>query len=273
VTTLAVGAVRLSVAAVSDVGLVRPVNEDSFLVGGPAFVVADGMGGYEAGDRASAAVVAAFRERLVGSDYAEFSTVHDALLDADDRVAVVGESTERGTGSTATGMVLVQHGDGKPYWLVFNVGDSRVYRHLGSELEQLTRDHSLGQELVDRGELAREDLSTFSKRNVITRAIGSADSLADSWLVPVVTGERFLLCSDGLHGEVDDESIRAILTMNGRPEAAAQMLVDRAKANGGRDNVTVMVIDVVAGGHSAFGDYTTGGPGSLIADLDDTLSV
>lgn len=270
-TAISVGAVRLNVAAVSDPGLVRPINEDSYLVGGPAFVVADGMGGYESGERASAAVIAAFEHSLVGADYAEFETVREALLDADDRVAVVAESTERGTGSTATGVVLVRHGEGKPNWLVFNVGDSRVYRHLGSELEQLTLDHSLGRELIDRGELAASDLATFSERNVITRAIGAADSLADSWLIPVITGERFLLCSDGLHGEVDDESIRAILTMNGKPEAAARVLLDRAKANGGRDNITVMVIDVVAGGREAFGEYTTGPP-SPIADLDDTLT-
>ena len=272
-TAVTVGSVRLNVAAVSDPGLVRPANEDSFLVGGPAFVVADGMGGYEAGDRASAAVVGAFEDRLAGGGFAAFEAVREALLDADDRVAVLAESTVRGAGSTATGLVLVRHGDAKPYWLVFNVGDSRVYRHLGSELEQLTVDHSLGRELVASGEMAEEDLATFGERNVITRAIGAADSLADSWLIPVITGERFLLCSDGLHGEVDHESIRAILTMNGKPEAAAQVLLDRAKANGGRDNITVMVIDVVAGGREAFAEYTTGPPPQTIVDLDDTLTV
>lgn len=256
-SALVLAGVHLSVAAITDPGLKRPVNEDSFLADGPAFVVADGMGGYECGELASAAVVDAFRACLVGDRFGEFSEVHGALIDADDRVAKIAEGTTRGAGSTATGAVLVEY-EGRPFWLVFNVGDSRVYRHLGSQLEQLTVDHSLGRELVDAGELAVGDLATFKDRNVITRAIGASDSLADSWLVPVVNGERLLLCSDGLYGEVDDESIRAALTMNGRPESVASVLVEKAKAHGGRDNITVVVIDVVSGGGDARGEYTTG---------------
>lgn len=217
------------------------------LADGPAFVVADGMGGYELGDQASAAVVDAFRQRLVGDKAGSFALVHEALLAADDEVAVIAAETTRGAGSTATGAVLVEH-EGHAFWLIFNVGDSRVYRHAGADLEQLTVDHSLGQELVAAGQLHPSQLATFSERNVITRAIGASDSLADSWLVPVVTGERLLLCSDGLHGEVDDESIRAILTMNGKPETAAEVLVQRALDHGGRDNITVVLVDVVAGG-------------------------
>ncbi|WP_224763579.1 PP2C family serine/threonine-protein phosphatase [Salinibacterium sp. ZJ70] len=262
--------IRLNVAALTDVGLKRAANEDSYLAEGPSFLVADGMGGYESGDRASAAVVSAFRERFSASDWGDFTGVNAALIDADDRVAVVAAGTTRGAGSTASGVVMVDHG-GIAYWLVFNVGDSRVYRHHGSELEQLTIDHSLGQELVDRGELAASDLATFPSKNIITRAIGAADSLADSWLVPVVNGERLLICSDGLHGEVDDESIRAALTMNGQPEAAAQVLVDRAKANGGRDNITVVIVDVVAGGSDIPSDFTTGV--RLAPEVEDTLPV
>jgi protein phosphatase len=271
VTTVEIEGISLSVAGLTDPGLKRPANEDAFLDVGPAFVVADGMGGYESGDRASLAVVAAFAERFNGPSYGDFAAVNEALLDADDRVAEIALGTQRGAGSTATGVVLVQH-DGRPHWLVFNVGDSRVYRHLGSALEQVTQDHSLGMELVERGEMAREDLATFKDRNVITRAIGAADSLADSWLVPIINGERLLLCSDGLHGEVDDESIRAILTMNGKPEAAAQALVERAKAHGGRDNITVVVIDVVGGGGDDLSEYTTAASGAVFMNLDDTLT-
>lgn len=270
-TSITVEGVQLNVAALTDTGLRRQANEDSYLATGPAFVVADGMGGYDAGDLASAAVVAAFAEHLSGPSFGDFAAVQDALLDADDRVAVIAQSTQRGAGSTATGVVLVWH-ESRPYWLVFNVGDSRVYRHYGNELDQVTRDHSLGQELVDMGELAPEDLATFPERNVITRAIGAQDSYADSWLVPVVNGERLLLCSDGLHGEVDDESIRAILTLNGKPENVAQALIDRALANGGRDNVTVVVIDVVSGGNQLPTEFTTGvGADEVDEDLEDTL--
>ena len=270
-TTVDIQGIILNVAGLTDTGLKRQVNEDSFLASGPAFVVADGMGGYESGDRASLAVVTAFADRFSGPTYGDFAAVNEALLDADDRVEVIAQDTTRGAGSTATGVVLVEY-EGRPHWLVFNVGDSRVYRHVGSALEQITRDHSLGMDLVDRGELAAEDLPTFKDRNVITRAIGAADSLADSWLVPVINGERLLLCSDGLHGEVDDEGIRAILTMNGKPEAAAQALVERAKAHGGRDNITVVVLDVVAGASDDHNEYTTAASGAMFMDLDDTLT-
>lgn len=273
VVNKAAGGVELAVAAVTDPGLKRTVNEDSYLAEAPVFLVADGMGGYEAGDRASAAVVSAFRGRLVNREFAELNDIRDALLAADDQVAAVAAETTRGAGSTVTGIALVQHDDA-PYWLVFNVGDSRVYRHVGSDLTQLTVDHSLGQELIERGELRREDLATYPDRNVITRAIGAADSMADSWLVPVVNGERLLICSDGLHSEVDDEGIRAVLTMNGRPASAAQALVNRAKQNGGRDNISVIVLDVLSGGGDAVADATTGGVSrSLFDDSADTLRV
>ncbi|MFV0634865.1 PP2C family protein-serine/threonine phosphatase [Demequina sp.] len=272
-SVVGIAGVTLSVGAVTDPGLRRPANEDALFADGPAFVVADGMGGYECGDLASAAVVGAFRDRLCGDRFGVFEDVQAALLDADDRVDVVAQSTSRGAGSTATGVVLVEHG-GQPHWLVFNVGDSRVYRHLGSELEQLTKDHSLGRELVDTGQMREEDLATFPDRNVITRAIGAADSLADSWLVPVVTGERLLLCSDGLHGELDHEAIRALLTMSGRPESAAHVLVERAKQAGGRDNITVIVIDVVSGGAQLLNDGTTDAHAMTLGEYDDdTLTV
>jgi serine/threonine protein phosphatase PrpC len=271
VTTL--NEVQLSVAALTDKGLHRAGNEDSYLADSPVFLVADGMGGYEAGDRASAAVVAAFREHVSGPQFPTLDDVREALMAAEEGVATVSEQTSRGAGSTVSGIVLVEH-ERAPHWLVFNIGDSRVYRHDGSYLEQLTVDHSLGQELIDRGEMAREDLATYADRNVITRAIGAADSTADSWLLPVTNGERILICSDGLSSEVEDEAIRAILTMSGRPQAAADALVRTAKQNGGRDNITVVVLDVVAGGGSGSPEYTTGAAriSASLADsaIDDT---
>ena len=151
---------------------------------GPAFVVADGMGGYERGDAASAAVVAAFRERLTGDRFGEVDEVNRRVARRGPKGRCVAEGTTRGSGSTATGAVLISH-EGSPHWLVFNVGDSRVYCHVGSELAQLTVDHSLIQELIDAGELAAEDAAGFGDRGVITRAIGARDSFADSWLLPV----------------------------------------------------------------------------------------
>lgn len=253
---MSVDAVRLSVAAVSDRGLVRTANEDSVLAESPVFLVADGMGGHDAGDAASAAVVDAFRP-IVGAP-ASVDAVRGALQTAGETVERISDSTRRGAGSTVSGIALVEH-EGLPHWLVFNVGDSRVYRFHGAELEQVTVDHSLGQEMVDAGRLRREDLATFPQRNVITRAVGSPGSAADSWLVPVVVGERLLICSDGLTGEVNDESIRATLTMSGRPEAAVAALLHRAKLGGGRDNISVVVVDVLSGGARARSEDATGG--------------
>jgi protein phosphatase len=270
-STVSVGDVRLNVAALTHPGHRRANNEDAYLAKGAAYVVADGMGGYDHGEVASAAVISAFEEHFPGRGFGDFASVKAALLQADDRVADIAQESARGAGSTATGAILVDH-EGAAFWLVFNVGDSRVYRHFGSELEQLTRDHSLGRELIDSGRMTEADLATFRERNVVTRAIGATDSLADSWLIPVINGERLLICSDGLHGEVDDESIRAILTMNGKTESVARALLDRALDNGGRDNVTVVVIDVVAGGQSTLGDTHSNAIIADMADLHDTLT-
>ncbi|GMA28532.1 PP2C family protein-serine/threonine phosphatase [Arenivirga flava] len=252
----AVGTVRLAVGALTDTGVQRTNNEDAFLAESPVFIVADGMGGYEAGEVASAAVVDAFRRHASGPVMPSLQQVRDAVIAANADVAAIAAGHARGAGSTLTGIVLVEH-DGAPHWLVLNIGDSRVYRHHGSDLDQVTVDHSLGQELIEQGALRREDLPTFAQRNVITRAIGAADSTADSWLLPVINGERMLVCSDGLTGEVADEGIRMTLTMSGRPESAAQALVERAKANGGRDNITVVIVDVLEGGAVLSSDETT----------------
>jgi serine/threonine protein phosphatase PrpC len=267
--------VELGVALATDVGRHRLVNEDSILAERPVFVVADGMGGYDAGDRASQAVVAAFRDVLCAGNPVELGAIRIALSAADEGVAAVAAQTERGAGSTVTGVVLLER-EGEPYWLIINVGDSRVYRHIGAELEQLTVDHSLAQELVDVGELTARSRRDFAERNVITRAIGAADSRADSWLMPVTTGERILICSDGLHGELPDEEIRALLTMSGRPAAAASSLIDAALRAGGHDNISVIVLDVIAGGAVSSPDLTGASQSApLISDDEegDTVPV
>ncbi|WP_010202227.1 PP2C family protein-serine/threonine phosphatase [Salinibacterium sp. PAMC 21357] len=252
-----VGGVTLSVGVVTDVGMKRQLNEDSYVAQAPIYVVADGMGGYEAGDRASSAVVDAFETVLRGNTVATVELISAALERADELVAAVAGTTSRGAGSTVTGAAIVDH-DGVPSWLVFNVGDSRVYRNIGSLLQQITVDHSLGQELFDAGELTAEEFASFPDRNVITRAIGAPDSTADSWITPIVNGERLLICSDGLTSEVADETIRASLTMGGVPDSVAWGLVDLAKRAGGKDNITVIVIDVISGGGDVARDGSTG---------------
>jgi len=242
-----VAGIELAAAAATDVGLKRKHNEDSVLALPAVFVVADGMGGYEAGDQASAAVVGAFRSVAEGRERLDLGLLRDALELADDGVAAVAGETSRGAGSTVAGAAIVDL-DGAPHWVVFNVGDSRVYRHAAGMLQQVTVDHSLGQELFQAGRITAAELAAFPDRNVITRAIGAADAEADSWLTPVRNGERLLLCSDGLSSEVPDELIRATLSEGLGPAATADALVALAKGHGGRDNISVIVVDVLSGG-------------------------
>ncbi|MEV5042181.1 PP2C family protein-serine/threonine phosphatase [Microbacterium sp. LMI1x-1-1.1] len=243
--------------ALTDTGLRRRVNEDSHLASFPVFLVADGMGGHEAGDLASAAVIDAFRDFVGRSDVAP-EEVAEAVQRAHRLVQEIARGTTRGAGSTLTGVIAVQQ-NGENRWLVVNIGDSRVYRLLSERLEQLTVDHSIAQEMVDAGRLAREDMATFEGRNVITRAVGGDRSPADFWLLPVVTGERLLICSDGLSGEITDEAIRAGLLTGASPAQTTGALIAQALAHGGRDNVTAIVIDVVGGGIHPRLEDTTGG--------------
>ncbi|KZE91446.1 PP2C family protein-serine/threonine phosphatase [Microbacterium sp. TNHR37B] len=248
---------RTTVGAHTDTGRRRSVNEDAYLARMPVFVVADGMGGHDAGDRASAAVVEVFRP-LAGRDDVSVDDVTRAVDAAHSAVGSIAAATSRGAGSTLTAVLAVRH-DGELRWLVVNIGDSRVYRLVGDRLEQVTVDHSVAQEMVDAGRLSREEMAAFPGRNVITRAVGEERSPADYWLLPIVTGERLLLCSDGLTTELSDEAIRAGLLMGGAPGRTAQALVAQAVTVGGRDNVTAVVIDVVAGGASPSAEDVTGG--------------
>lgn len=245
-----IAGVVLSVGVCTDVGRRRSVNEDSVLADPPVFLVADGMGGYEAGDRASTAVVEAFRGVFAGRELADLDGLRDALMDADDGVDLIAAETSRGAGSTVAGAALLEL-DGIPQWVIFNVGDSRVYRFWHGTLQQVTRDHSLGQELHAAGQLTDEEFEHFEKRNVITRAIGAANSDVDSWITPIVDHERLLLCSDGLTSEVRDSSIGELLEAHASPGACAEALVAAANTAGGKDNVSVIVIDVRSGGAAA----------------------
>jgi protein phosphatase len=252
--TAVVSGVQLSADARSDVGRRRAANEDACLAVAPVFAVADGMGGHEAGAQASAEVVGALRDTLCIGGPVDLIQVSTAIDEASRRTAALAATTARGAGSTLSGVILVVH-EGRPHWLIVNVGDSRVYRLIGGFLEQLTVDHSLVQERIDAGVLRDDERATAPDKNVITRALGSVDARADSWLMPVTTGERLLVCSDGLHGELSDEQLREILVAGGRPSATTAALIQAANRAGGRDNVTAVVVDVLAGG-----DPGTAGP-------------
>jgi protein phosphatase len=263
-------AVVLDAGATTDVGLRRKANEDSYLAGYPIFAVADGMGGHDAGDRASQAVIQQLAT-LVGKRDIQPETLVAVLETASVSVAAIADETERGAGSTVTGVAVSMH-DGTAHWLVFNIGDSRVYRLHEGLLSQLSIDHSLVQQLLDSGELAPADLAAFQGKNVITRAVGADDSDADLWMHPIMQNERLLLCSDGLTGEATDDEIRELLLATPGAQPAADALVARALSNGGRDNVTVVVLDVLVGGIAQVVEEETVLSSRRAAELDANAS-
>jgi protein phosphatase len=233
--------IRFSYGAATSVGRVRQVNEDSYLAVPPLFAVADGMGGHGAGDVASRIAIeemsacAALRPLFA-------EAVLTALEQAGRHIIERDQANRMGT--TVTGLAGLETADGGDRLMVFNIGDSRVYRLTGGRLEQLTVDHSEVQLLIESGVITPEQARTHPRRNVITRALGGGSGLhPDHWLLPPVPGDRFLACSDGLFGELTDDAIRPLLAA-GDPQRAAGELVAAADEAGGRDNVTAVVVDI-----------------------------
>ena len=245
--------VELHYGATTDVGLVREVNEDSYLASPPVFVVADGMGGHDGGDVASAIVVEEFA-RLAddGYDPRRGREAVESTLDAcQQRISDYGaEQIELGhasgyAGTTVVAAVLVDDDEGTK-WLLCNLGDSRIYRLHGDGLEQVSVDHSVVQELVDAGTITSDDAAHHPERHVITRALGGPDPAEpDYFVLPLGAVERLLLCSDGVSGMIPDAAIAAILVDADDPRDAADRLVAAAVEAGGRDNATAVVVDVV----------------------------
>ncbi len=216
-------------------GMVRGLNEDSYLTMPPLFLVADGMGGHARGEVASRAVVDAFLE-LGTRHWLESAALADAVRRAwADVSALSGEG--RAPGSTLTGVGLSRQG-GLPCWLVFNIGDSRTYLMRSGQLQQVSQDHAATEPRT------RADATP---RHVITRAVGAGMALvvADQWLIPAQEGDRILICSDGLSNEVTPELMNATLLAQTDPQSVAQELVQAALNAGGHDNVTVVVVDCV----------------------------
>ena len=234
--------IHFSHGAATSVGRVRQVNEDSYLAVPPLFVVADGMGGHGSGDLASRIAIEDMSACVeLRPLFAE--AVLTALEHANRHITERDEANRMGT--TATGLAALETAGGD-HLMVFNVGDSRVYRLSGGRLEQLTVDHSEVQELVLAGVITKEQARTHPRRNVVTRALGSdADMMPDHWLLPAIGVDRYLVCSDGLFSELPDEVILPLLAA-GSPQQAAEALVAAANDAGGRDNVTVVVVDIDA---------------------------
>lgn len=237
--------VTISHGAATDTGNLRSQNEDSYLITDRLIAVADGMGGHNAGEVASAMAVAMLQERTTDA-----VTTVDAFVDVITgiNVSIYNEASsaaaQRGMGTTLTAALMVTN-DAVPHAIVANVGDSRTYLYREGELRQLSVDHSYVQELVTEGVITADEARSHPRRNIVTRALGiDPHVLVDAWTVPLMTGDRFMLCSDGLVDEVAATEIVSILGTVSDPREAAQQLVAHAKARAGRDNITVAVFDV-----------------------------
>jgi protein phosphatase len=234
---------QLRAGAATHVGRVRQHNEDHAVVDGTVFVVADGMGGHAAGEVASELAADTLAELAGRPEVTREDVVHQLEL-ANTRIvqAAAANPGQRGMGTTVTGLVLATTG-GSDHWLVFNIGDSRVYRFAAGQLSQVTIDHTEIQELLDGGLITQAEVATHPSRHVVTRSLGFEPMpTTDTWVLPTDPGERFVLCSDGVFGELSDAQMEDVLRRHPSAQEAADVLVQQAVEAGGRDNATVVVV-------------------------------
>lgn len=250
--------ITLRWGSATDVGMVREQNQDSLLVAEPLFAVADGMGGHQGGEVASATALDVLRDTFENSRTT--AGLSEAVRRANAKVwdKAQLDQTLHGMGTTLTAIARVEQDDAVPMdeesaeagnksetFAIVNVGDSRAYLFRNDEIEQVTKDHSFVEEMVRAGELSAEDAEAHPKRNILTRALGVEPTVeADIDTLTPLPGDRVLLCSDGLVRELTDAQIASVLRRLKSPEEAARELVAQAKAHGGHDNITVVIVDV-----------------------------
>ena len=229
--------------ALTDQGVKRKHNEDAVIAvpERAIWAVADGMGGHEAGDVASRLVTEALAAVSRPDNFSLFiDAVEDALVGVNQHIR---DHAEREFGGRMMGSTVVAMLGAQGYGACVWAGDSRLYRLRNNELVALSRDHSQVQRLVDAGVLSEDEAESHPQANVITRAVGGAQALVvDVAMFDVQSGDRFLLCSDGLYNELSRDEIAARLG-EGTVDAAAQSLIAQTLAHGARDNVSVIVIE------------------------------
>jgi PPM family protein phosphatase len=254
------------VAAVTDPGRTRRHNEDSYVIEPPLFAIADGMGGAQAGEVASRLATAALKEGQ--PDAGGELRISDLIQEANRRVYDRSSSDPNTSGMGTTITVALVGDDHVSFG---HVGDSRAYLIRDAQMEQLTEDHSLVNELLKTGKLSREEAETHPQRSVITRALGTdPDVDVDTFSVQTATGDLFLLCSDGLTDMVSEESILDVVERNrGDIDAALRALVKEANRGGGQDNITVVAFEIADGVAASDGD--TREQALPVADEEDTL--
>jgi PPM family protein phosphatase len=255
----------------TDTGRQRSENEDSLFVRSPIFVVADGMGGAQAGEVASKAAAEAFDRDL---PEAPPGTVLRQTIEAANREIhrlARADPSRAGMGTTITAAIVDA---GSEEIAIGHVGDSRAYRLRGGRLERLTRDHSLVEEMRRKGQITDEQAEDHPQRSIITRALGPEPVVeVDVQTVPAAPGDVFLLCSDGLTTMVGDERIAAVLAGADSMRDAVRQLIDEANAAGGRDNITALAFrleDAAAPLRDAAGDATLVGAAAEGAGLTAT---
>ena len=234
----------ISAAGATHIGQVRQTNQDNFASRAGIHVLADGMGGHQGGEVASLEATSTILESGKIDSIADMvksvSKANQAIIKRSKK-----DETLLGMGTTVCVLTEILGSDGEIKIAIANVGDSRVYRLGGSELTQVTHDHSLVADLVRAGELTQEEASRHPQRNILTRALGiEQDLVIDTWELTPVSGDRYLLCSDGLFNEIDDDKIAEILMVDEDLEKIAQNLVTTALKAGGNDNVTALVLSV-----------------------------
>lgn len=235
----------IKAAMKTDIGLVRSNNEDC--VCSPAdgvFIVADGMGGPAAGEVASR-IAAESALDVLKKEPVSIDALNDIFTSANERILeYAGEHTEcNGMGTTMTVLAVLQ--DNRYLWA--HVGDSRIYRLHAGELSQVTRDDSYVEELVEKGEITHEEARNHPRKNMLTRAVGVEKSLkAESSSSEYEAGDIFLLSSDGLTNMVTDDDIKDILSADSTPDEKVDRLIKMALDAGGRDNISVIVVDTDA---------------------------
>ena len=235
---------QLMWGARSDVGCIRPHNEDSYLVQSPLFCVCDGMGGHAAGEVASSIAVETIAKTAPQSaDAARLAAAVEAANAAVIEAALNGLG-KPGMGCTATCAYIEND-----TLAIAHVGDSRAYLLHEGTLIRVTRDHSYVEELVDAGEITADEARVHPNRSVITRALGSDPAMyADHFTLHIEEGDRLILCSDGLSSMIPDSDIENIATQSSTAQICVDNLVDAALVAGGHDNVTVVVVDLVDDG-------------------------
>ena len=240
---------NLAIGAATDTGNLRGQNEDAHIAEQNLFAVADGMGGHNAGEVASAMAIEHLQNVAI-SGVSSAEAFAQVVRDLNSAIYTSATSTtdQRGMGTTLTAAALLAPTDNmdQPSQIVIaNVGDSRTYLLRSGELRQLSVDHSYVQELVTEGLLTVDEARNHPRRNIVTRALGIDEQVSvDTWTIPMFDGDRFMLCSDGLVDEVPLDEITEMMREHSAPQHIAERLVTAAKRHGGRDNITVIVVDV-----------------------------